>query len=173
MLLLLLGSVSLAYLTTIARRIEVDGLAVSLSRHWLKDEQPASLGSDVDTAEIYYSDSINTPTLIVASLRPGGLRSSDEALARAMRSLKIGVGPQSTIDQLRLGSVTAHLFTGWDRVHRRQLLLSRLNLLALVTDDDRRYWIIYMSTIGGDVDRLTPPLQLLEFREMLNSIEIK
>lgn len=173
LMLLLLGSVSLAYLTTIARRVEFDGLALSLQRHWKQVSQPDATDDHLGTVAVFYSDAIDSPKLIVASLKTEGLRSSDDVLALSMKAMRIVPEPHSKLSKLQLKNISGHLYTSWQHFIRRGRRLTRAQMLAVVTGDERRHWMIYMSTIGGNAHNLTPPRPNLQFAEILNSIEIR
>ena len=172
MLVLLLASISLAYLTTIARRIEVDGLVVSIPRRWKNAKPPSSLRGVVGDIAVYYSDVIRSPSLIIASLKSGNLRSLDAAFALSMGALGIGPWERGSNASLRLGNLRTRLFTGGRVIRRRGQDFLRLNMLAVVTEDDRRYWMIYLSTDGSSADLLSDPTQHREFSTILRSIEI-
>ena len=89
-----------------------------------------------------------------------------------MGAMGIGPGERGSKGQLRLGNLTARFLTRRQHIEAQGRGFLRLNMLAVVTEDDRRYWMIYLSTSGGSANALADPTQHGEFAEILKSIEI-
>ena len=170
MLLLLLASLSLAFLTTIQRHIEVDGLDLELPRTWTKVEPPQWGLQHVGAVAAYRLNSIDAPLLIVASLRPDESRPSEAALAQAMSLLESNVGRPQTNQTFRADALTGRLYIG-HKLILPEKLWPRPDMFAVLTEDSRRYWMVHMIAHGNDHDVTRDSRLRNTFMKILESIK--
>ena len=167
----LLMALGLAHVTTGMRRFVVANLELAVPRNWKPANPPLHLGKRLQAA-VSYRASDQTSSILTAAVLPSVVpRTAQAALVEAIQILR-GTPPQAS----ELHSIRAHnvngCYTRWlILVHKQPDLLTDVHIAAVLTDDGRHYWLVYLNQATRFQGRVTehPPSAQILFDSIIDT----
>ena len=152
MFVVLTAAAGLAALTTMRRvqSFRVGGLEMDLSRRWMPASLPRFLGDRVTDVAAFKDRGGQGAVMIVAALARDEPRPPAMVLGGAMAQMRLvpDLRAQSQRQRLEVGALSGvrYLELSYRAYHGAPV--PRTTVFAVVTDDEERYWAIYIGTKG-------------------------
>ncbi len=170
MLLVLLTAIGAAWLTTGSRHVQVNHLALNVPRAWRNAGSPKGVGGELTNVSVIRPNGSASTSLLVALMRSQAARSVQTAMRQALGALQLDAARKASVSELRAGKMVGYTWSGLRPLSQRGIVHFEMHMVAVLTEDGRRYWAIHLQKIwAGGSDWQHAPYPRALFRKILNS----